>query len=70
MCFGELIWIPFRYRRVIVPLVSVLLIAYISLGVLLVLKLRYDSNFEAEERIAASRMVYYLAFALVEHVSS
>ncbi|KAK0661723.1 hypothetical protein DIS24_g2306 [Lasiodiplodia hormozganensis] len=67
LCFGELIWIPFQYRRVLVPLLSVLLSAYIALGSLLTLKLRYDPNFDADERVSASRMVWYLTFALVEH---
>lgn len=68
-CFGELIWIPFRYRRVLVPLISVLLFAYIVLASLLALKLRYDPNFDADERVSASRMVCYLTFAIIEHVS-
>ncbi|KAK7730153.1 hypothetical protein SLS57_001814 [Botryosphaeria dothidea] len=66
-CFGELIWIPFRYRRVLVPLISVLLFAYIVLASLLALKLRYDPNFNADERVSASRMVCYLTFAIIEH---
>ncbi|KAH7058917.1 hypothetical protein B0J12DRAFT_737534 [Macrophomina phaseolina] len=66
-CFGELIWIPFRYRRVLVPLLSVLVFAFIILASLLALKLRYDPNFDADERVSASRMVCYLIFAIVEH---
>ncbi|KKY22399.1 hypothetical protein UCDDS831_g03564 [Diplodia seriata] len=67
LCFGELIWIPFRYRRVLLPLLAVLLAGYIVLGSLITLKLRYDSNFDADERVSASRMVWYLTFAFVEH---
>ncbi|KAK7514914.1 uncharacterized protein IWZ02DRAFT_372512 [Phyllosticta citriasiana] len=59
-CFGELLWIPLHFRRLFLPILSTLIFAYVLMMGLLIMRLFYDTSFDEEERISASRMVYLL----------
>ncbi|KAF2146137.1 uncharacterized protein K452DRAFT_263738 [Aplosporella prunicola CBS 121167] len=66
-CYGSLIWFAFSYRKFVLPVLSILIFSFVSLGTLISLRLLRSARFEHHERIAASRMVYYLVFATIEH---
>ncbi|KAK8160397.1 hypothetical protein IWX90DRAFT_266511 [Phyllosticta citrichinensis] len=66
-CFGELLWIPLHFRRVFLPILSTLIFAYVLMMGLLIIRLFYDTSFDEEERISASRMVYLLGFAVAQN---
>ncbi|KAK8235099.1 hypothetical protein IWZ00DRAFT_266348 [Phyllosticta capitalensis] len=66
-CFGELLWIPLHFRRLFLPILSTLIFSYILMMGLLIMRLFYDTSFDEEERISASRMVYLLGFAVAQN---
>ena len=69
-CFGSLIWFPMRYDLLtlvlLVILVSLLLLSAAIISIQLMRTTKVDPN----ERIAASRMCYYLLLTAVIYVSA
>lgn len=68
-CFGSLIWFPVRYELIAIVILSVLVFFFILLAALISIQLMRTSNVDPNERIAASRMCYYLLMAALVYVS-
>jgi uncharacterized membrane protein len=68
-CIGSLVWYPIRYEFISLAIVSVLLIAFLVLAAVISIQLMRSTNVDPNERIAASRMCYYLVTATIFYVS-
>lgn len=68
-CFGSLIWFPVRYELIAIVILSILVFSFILLAALISIQLMRTSNVDPNERIAASRMCYYLLMAALVYVS-
>ncbi|KAF2203032.1 hypothetical protein GQ43DRAFT_447731 [Delitschia confertaspora ATCC 74209] len=64
-CFGGLIWFTMRYETISISILSVLIFLCLLLAVLISIQLMRTSNLDPNERIAASRMCYYLLIAAI-----
>jgi hypothetical protein len=62
-CFGSLIWFGVRYERISLAILSILIFFSLLLAALISIQLMRTSNVDPNERIAASRMCYYLLIA-------
>lgn len=68
-CLGELVWISARYDLLALIILSVLVFSFILLAALISIQLMRTANVDSNERIAASRMCYYLLMAALVYVS-
>lgn len=68
-CFGSLIWFPVRYELIAIVIISVLVALFVLLAALISTQLMRSGNVDPNERIAASRMCYYLLMAALLYVS-
>lgn len=69
-CFGSLIWIPIRYELIAIVILSIITFFFLFLAALISIQLMRTSNVDPNERIAASRMCYYLLMLAVVYVST
>jgi hypothetical protein len=69
-CFGSLALFPMRYEVMTLVIVSVLIFTFLLLAALISTRLMRTSIVDANERIAASRMCYYLLSAAFLYVST
>jgi hypothetical protein len=69
-CFGGLIWFPMRYDLLIFVLLVVLVSLLLLLAAIISIQLMRSSDVDANERIAASRMCYYLLVISIIYVST
>ena len=68
-CFGSLIWFPMRYDLLTLVLLIVLVSLLLLLAAVISIQLMRPADVDLNERIAASRMVYYLLVTAVIYVS-
>lgn len=68
-CFGSLIWFPMRYDLLTLVLLIVLVSLLVLLAAIISIQLTRPADVDLNERIAASRMVYYLLVTAVIYVS-
>ncbi|KAF2274240.1 uncharacterized protein EI97DRAFT_131813 [Westerdykella ornata] len=64
-CLGSLIWFSVRYETIAIAILSILVFCLLVLAALISTQLMRTSNVDPNERIAASRMCYYLVMAAV-----
>lgn len=69
-CFGSLIWFPVRYELIALIILGILIASFLTLAAVISIQLMRTSNVDPNERIAASRMCYYLLMAALIYVSS
>lgn len=69
-CFGSLIWFGVRYNRISLAILSILIFSSLLLAALISIQLMRTSNVDPNERIAASRMCYYLLISALLYVST
>jgi hypothetical protein len=67
-CFGSLIWFTVRYELITITILIVLLSSSVLLAALISIQLMGTTNVDPNERIAASRMCYYLLMSAVVYV--
>jgi hypothetical protein len=68
-CFGSLIWFSNRYDLLTLIILCVLVFFCIALAGIISVQLMRHSNMDPSERIAASRMTYYLLVVGMVYVS-
>jgi hypothetical protein len=68
-CFGSLIWFSNRYDLLTLIILCVLVFFCIALAGIISVQLMRHSNVDPSERIAASRMTYYLLVVGMVYVS-
>lgn len=68
-CFGSLIWFPMRYDLLTLVLLVVLISLLLLLAAIIAVQLMRSAEVDPNERIAASRMCYYLLLTAVIYVS-
>jgi hypothetical protein len=68
-CFGSLIWFPMRYDLLIFVILIVLVSLLFLLAAIISIQLMRTADVDPNERIAASRMCYYLILIAVIYVS-
>lgn len=69
-CFGSLIWFPMRYDLLTLVLLIVLVSLLLLLAAIIGIQLMRVADVDPNERIAASRMCYYLLLTAVIYVSA
>ena len=68
-CPGSLLFFVLPWSDIAFGITLVLIISYIAIGAGLMIQLLRTATVEREERIAASRMIYYLVVATLLFVS-
>lgn len=68
-CFASLFWFVVKYTEGVFVVLVVITVVLIACVFTIFYKLSKTSRIEKAERLAASRMVYYLALALISTVS-
>jgi hypothetical protein len=68
-CFASLFWFVAKWAKGAFVMMLVIAVVLLLCNVVIFLKLTRYSTIENSERVAASRMVYYLALAIVSNVS-
>ena len=69
-CFGGLIWFIMRYDLLTLVLLIVLVSLLLLLAAIISIQLVRTADVDLNERIAASRMVYYLLMTAAIYVSA
>lgn len=64
-CFGSLVWYPIRYKLVAIIILCVMLFFFLALAAVISIQLMRSVKVDPNERIAASRMSYYLVVAAI-----
>ncbi|KAF3002980.1 hypothetical protein E8E13_004994 [Curvularia kusanoi] len=67
-CFGSLIWFPMRYDMLTLVLLIVLVSLLLLLAAIVSIQLMRPADVDLNERIAASRMCYYLLVTAVIYI--
>jgi len=67
-CFGSLIWFPVRYELIALIILGILVAGFLILAALISIQLMRTANVDPNERIAASRMCYFLLMAALIYV--
>jgi hypothetical protein len=60
-CYGDIIWRPFRNVKMGAIISGSLIFALLTMAAIIGIQLYNTGDIEPNERIAGSRMVYYLA---------
>lgn len=68
-CFGDIAWRTLMYSTLALTLISVLIFTFMIMAIIIGMRLIRTVNIEPNERIAASRVFYYLLASVVIHVS-
>lgn len=68
-CFGSLIWFAMRYDLLTLVLLIILVSLLLLLAAIISVQLMRTSEVDPNERIAASRMCYYLLLTAAIYVS-
>lgn len=69
-CFGSLIWFAMRYDLLTLVLLVVMVSLLLLLAAIISVQLMRTADVDPNERIAASRMCYYLLLTAVIYVST
>lgn len=67
-CFASLIWFPMRYDLFMLVLLIILVGIFLLLAAIISIQLMRTANVDPNQRIAASRMCYYLLMAALLYV--
>ncbi|KAF2878516.1 hypothetical protein BDV95DRAFT_480361 [Massariosphaeria phaeospora] len=67
-CFGSLIWFPVRYELIAIVILGIMVSVFLILAAAISIQLMRTSKVDQNERIAASRMCYYLLIAAVIYI--
>lgn len=67
-CFASLFWFLQRYRRGALILFSLIAVVLLASTVIIFLKLHRNASIDSVERVAASRMVFYLSLGFISSV--
>ncbi len=67
-CVGSLVWWVYEYATAATAIVSALIFLFIVLAITIGFRLVKSVKLDPSDRIAASRMVYYLAFGVLVQV--
>ncbi|KAJ8106611.1 hypothetical protein OPT61_g9422 [Boeremia exigua] len=67
-CFGGLIWFPMRYDLLTLVLLIILTSSLLLLAAIISIQLMRSADVDPNERIAASRMCYYLILTAVIYI--
>ena len=70
VCLGSLIWYTTRYGLISISILMVLVSSFLLLAALISIQLMRTADIDPNERIAASRMCYYLLLVTVLYVST
>jgi hypothetical protein len=70
VCIGSLIWYTTRYELISISILIVLVSSFLILAALISIQLMRSADIDHNERIAASRMCYYLLLVTVVYVST
>ncbi|KAJ4348032.1 uncharacterized protein N0V89_009404 [Didymosphaeria variabile] len=62
-CFGSLIWFPMRYELLMLVVLVILIGLFLALTAIISIQLMRTSDVDPNQRIAASRMCYYLVMS-------
>lgn len=68
-CFGDLVWFTMPFDIPAIAIVSVSIFSMLLLAALLGVRLLKTVNIDPNERIASSRMVFYMILTVVIYVS-
>jgi hypothetical protein len=68
-CYGDIIWQPFRNVKTGAGISAGLVFAFLTMATIIGLQLYNTRNVDPKERIAGSRMVYYLIASAILQVS-
>jgi hypothetical protein len=68
-CFGSLFWFVVEYADIIWAVFAAIAVLLIACAVTIFLRLSRNAKIEPGERVAASRMVFFLALAVISIVS-
>lgn len=68
-CLGSLVWYPIRYGFVAIIILCIMLFSFLALAAVISIQLMRSVRVDPNERIAASRMCYYLVVAAIIYVS-
>jgi hypothetical protein len=69
-CFGDIIWQPFRNVKTGAGISTGLIFAFLTMAAIIGLQLYNTRDVDPNERIAGSRMVYYLTASAISQVCS
>ena len=69
-CFGSLIWFPMRYELLMMVLLVIMIGTFLFLAAIISIQLMRTTEVDPNQRIAASRMCYYLIMIAFLYVSS
>ena len=69
-CFGSLIWFSMRYDLLTLVLLIILVSSLLLLAAVISIQLMRTAEVDPNERIAASRMCYYLLLTAIIYVSA
>lgn len=69
-CFASLFWFLQRYKRGSLVLFSLIAVVLLASTIIIFLKLHRNASIDPIERVAASRMVFYLSLGFISAVSS
>ena len=67
-CFGSLIWFTMRYELLMLVLLIFLIGSFLVLAAIISVQLMRTSEVDPNQRIAASRMCYYLIIIALLYV--
>jgi hypothetical protein len=67
-CFASLIWFPMRYELLMLVVLVVLVGLFLILAAIISIQLMRTSDVDPNQRIAASRMCYYLIMSALLYV--
>jgi hypothetical protein len=70
LCFGSLIWFPVRYEVIALAILIILVALLLLMAAMISIQLMRTSDVDPNERIAASRMCYYMIMAAVIYVGT
>lgn len=68
-CFASLFWFVAKWAEGGFGLLIAIAVILAACAVILYIKLTRNSMIEDEERVSASRMIYYIALAIIPNVS-
>lgn len=67
-CFAALFWFVAKWAEIGFALLIVIVVIMAICGVIIYLRLSRNSMIEDDERIGASRMIYYIALAIIPNI--
>lgn len=69
-CFASLIWFPMRYELLMTVVLIIFISTFLLLAAIISIQLMRTTKIDPNQRIAASRMCYYLIMSTFLYVRS